>query len=145
MSDNKIVEYQIYNLAEQKDENDKVSTDRTVKSKSRQSFRLPAKDLSPPPVIAMIDGISYEVIDIGSKGLGLAVDNPGVFKVGEKHSVTLVLNDLEMSMQGQVMHVSRDISGNIICGFELGDMDKESEQKLHTYLLEQRGEIFSAK
>lgn len=110
----------------------------------RESFRTP-KDES-DKVTVQINDKDFEVVNIGSQGIGILIPQEDMFYVNEKlRSIKLTWQGNPFSLQGKVVHISPDDSGNYLCGIQLINLDKKSEKKLKKYLQGNRSALFGKK
>lgn len=103
----------------------------------RKSLRVPY--LGAEPASVQIDGKHYELFNIGSRGLGVVVDDADSFVVGENlPRIDLTVRELVFPLQGEVMHVTADGSGSFCCGIRLRDLTPEQERMIRRLLLAQQ-------
>ncbi len=68
------------------------------------------------PTQIKVEGIQYTLNDISEAGLGIIVDGPHTFSMGQRiDAITLELNDRTVLLKGAVAHVDKTAS-SYICG-----------------------------
>ncbi|MBI5558857.1 MAG: PilZ domain-containing protein [Deltaproteobacteria bacterium] len=115
-----------------------------AKSKiTRHVFRLPVDEED--NISVELNGSTYEVINIGTNGVGILVDEENSFAVEQNiGSIRLNLSTGLLHLQGRVVHVSpRDFQ--LICGIEFVQMDPETEEKILSFLRRHRETLFGGK
>lgn len=110
----------------------------------RESFRIPAGEHIDMEVV--VNGKIYKLVDIGTRGIGIALDNPDVLpNTDDLHDIQLRFEDEKLELKGMIVHISPDTLDTYLCGIELVEIDVASEKKLHKYLQKFRSGIFSDK
>jgi hypothetical protein len=109
----------------------------------RHVYRLPIEEED--KVAMEIDGTSYEVINLGTNGAGILVDEESSFTAGQQLAgIKLQLDTHHLQLQGRVVHVSpRDFQ--LICGIEFIKMGKENEGTMLNFLRRHRDNLFGGK
>lgn len=109
----------------------------------RHVYRLPIEEED--KVAIEIDGTSYEVINLGTNGVGILVDEENSFTAGQQLAgIKLQLDTRHLQLQGRVVHVSpRDFQ--LICGIEFIKMGKENEGTMLNFLRRHRDNLFGGK
>lgn len=109
----------------------------------RKSFRLSL--VGPDAIKAEIDGVLYDVVDIGGRGLGIRVPRSDTFSLGEKLSpIRITLERVPFSIEGVVVHISADSTDFFLCGILL-DLNPLAAKKFEEYVGRYRTKIFSNK
>ncbi len=109
--------------------------------KSRDSYRLPAQE--DDAIAVTVDGENHEMLDIGSRGLGIYLTRGDALKVDDSvHNIVLELNGEKLQLAGRVVHISGDGADKFLCGIELVDMDEKTEQTLLTFVQDRRKNAF---
>jgi hypothetical protein len=118
------------------------STDVDLKSIIRNSFREPI--LPEESIYAEIDSESYQVIDIGSQGIGLTVPSKNSLKTKTSYDLTLHIGENSLVFITKIAHISPcDDSGLCQCGVKIMDMTKDLELKLQQFLIEHHEKLFT--
>lgn len=108
----------------------------------RNSFREPI--LAEDPVSAEIDGQKFQVIDIGSFGIGISVPRQDSLAQGAGCNIILHIGDNTLNIQGEVCHTSAPEGATPChCGIKFTDMTQDNEQKLQQFLLDHHSRIFA--
>ena len=107
---------------------------------TRKSFRGEVSESDAAE--AQINGVGYQVVDIGSRGIGIALPHPESLSVDETYTVNLLLHGKSFSLEGKVKHISPSASDQYLCGIELLNVDDEVEQRLLTFLNRKRAQLF---
>lgn len=111
---------------------------------TRHSFRGPVSDAD--QITLEINGRHYQVVDIGSHGIGIALPDNTTLAKGERCAVNLLLQGQRLALQGAVKHISEDAEAGLFhCGIELLDLSREAEQQLQAFVLRQRHSLFARK
>lgn len=108
---------------------------------SRQCFREP---IGPEEnIVAQCNGQKFQVIDIGSRGIGLSLPAPACLTEGQIIDIEIVLYEELIRFQGKVVHISRKSSENCChCGIEFVDILKETEKQLREFIQKHHAELF---
>lgn len=107
----------------------------------RKNYREPILD--DDPVCAEVDGATYRVCDIGSRGLGLIVPALDSFPEGSTYSLTLHIDANAISLKGKISHISpSETSGECHCGIEFVALNPTDEQALQTFLTTHHARLF---
>lgn len=114
--------------------------DLKTKKISRKSFRGPVAESDAAEV--QINDQRFSVIDIGNRGVGIALPEPDSLSTGETYTITLILHGKSFTLEGRVKHISPSASGHYLAGIELLNLDEEAEQKLQTFLQRKRAQMF---
>lgn len=120
------------------DDNGKVSLAESFielgnSKKIRQTYRVQVAEDEHVKVI--INDIEHEVIDIGSKGVGLRITKLDKFTVGEIiKPIRIVLQNKTFRFAGKVVHVTSEGLDTSLCGVEFVEMSDESRKVLLDYL-----------
>ena len=118
-------------------------TDKKAQKTTRKSFRGPVARSDAAEV--QIGKKRYRLVDIGNKGIGIALQKPDALTVGETHTMKLLLQKQSLELQGIVKHISPSASDHYLCGIELLNLDKDAEQKLQSFLQHKRDQLFDFK
>ena len=118
------------------------AADLDLKNIIRNSFREPI--LPEDSIYAEIDGQSYQVVDIGSHGLGLTVPSKNSLKTETTYDLTLHIGENSLVFITKIAHISAcDDSGMCQCGIKIMDMTKDLELKLQQFLIEHHEKLFT--
>lgn len=106
----------------------------------RQVFRLPIDERD--NVSIKINSASYDIINIGTNGVGLLIDSDVPFSVDQPlPSIELHLDKDLLKLKGRVVHVSpREFQ--LICGIEFITPSKEDAEKIMQFLRRHRESLF---
>ncbi len=106
----------------------------------RDSFRMPLADEH--EVRAVVDGESFPLLDIGSRGIGIQLSDPDRFVRGEFLAhVVIIIGDDKLIMKGKVIHVTRE-KELTVCGIALKGLDDATEARLQSFLQQHRNIYF---
>lgn len=108
---------------------------------SRQCFREP---IGPEEnIVAEFNGQKFQIIDIGSRGIGLSLPAPVCLTEGQTVDIEIVLYEELIRFQGKVVHISQKSPENFChCGIEFVDIMKETEKKLREFIQKHHAELF---
>ncbi len=108
----------------------------------RRSFREPILD--DDGVTVEIKGKRYEVLDVGSRGIGINIPSKDVLSPGAAYEVTLIVGGKNLTLQGQVAHITPEAEGssNCHCGIELTNMSDDAEKTLQEFLIQHHTKLF---
>lgn len=110
----------------------------------RESFRAPSDEFG--TVSLQIGDQHFDVVNIGTHGIGILLSQGDAFSINEKlGSINLIWQGNAFPLQGKVVHISPDESGNYLCGIELTKLDEESDKKLREHLEQYRHTLFEKK
>lgn len=112
-----------------------------IKKISRHSFRCPVSGVD--AVEVQINDQKFDLIDIGSRGIGITLPEADTFAIDDTVAVKLLLQEKSFSLDGQIKHISSLGSGLHLCGIELINLDQDSEQQLQTFLQTKRVNLFA--
>lgn len=106
----------------------------------RHVFRLPIEEGD--KVSLAINDRTYEVINLGTKGIGILIDEDDAFAAGQSlDKVVLHLDAERLQLTGRVVHVSpREFQ--LICGIEFVQMTRDEENKMMNFLSRHRESLF---
>ena len=106
----------------------------------RKVFRLPIFD--DDDVSISIDGNSFEIINIGTGGIGILIDKEVTFSTDQQlDNIELNLEGRKLVLQGRVVHISpREFQ--LICGIEFVNMNEEHDEKIVTFLRKNKEHLF---
>lgn len=109
----------------------------------RHVFRLPIEEGD--NVSLEINDRTYEVINLGTNGIGILLDDEDSFAVGQPlENVMLHLDTEHLRLKGKVVHVSpREFQ--LICGIEFVQMTGDEENKMLNFLRGHRESLFGGK
>jgi len=106
----------------------------------RHSYRGPVDQEA--DVFLVVEEKRFKVLDIGSRGIGIALQEPEELTVGQKLSMTLHLEGRSFPLEGVVKHVSPDTDGETYqCGIELQRLDRKTEEALQAFVLSARSHL----
>ncbi len=109
---------------------------------TRDIFRVPV--LESHDVTACIGARTYQVVNLGSRGLGILLDEEDALpQASSHHAVGLRLLDQQFELQGRVVHISAHESGRYLCGIALVDMNEEIAQAIADYIGKYRANMFA--
>lgn len=116
------------------------NSDFAKRSIIRHVFRLPIDDQDNVSII--INGATFEVINIGANGVGLLVDSDVPLAEGQTLPVIeLRLENELLSLKGRVVHISpREFQ--MICGIEFVKTSKKNTDKILQFLRLHRETLF---
>ena len=121
-----------------------AANDFDLRSIIRNRFREPI--LPEDSIYAEIDGQNFQVIDIGSQGLGLTTSEPNSLKAETTYNITLHIGENSLVFMVKITHISPcDESGQCHCGLKITNMTKDLELKLQQFLVEQHAKLFTEK
>jgi hypothetical protein len=107
----------------------------------RKYFRIDVKDND--DISITINKVPYDVIDVGDRGIGIRLTPEDIFvKVEDELPIELKIKNVVHNLQGKVVHISPSGPEEFLCGIEFVNIDKESKNKLMTYLQTLREKIF---
>jgi hypothetical protein len=107
----------------------------------RQIYRIPITKAD--NVAVKIDGHDYEVVNLGSHGIGIRMPPPGVFQVNnEEHLVTLLLDGEVLHLRGKIIHLTKH-GIDFLCGVKFTDLDEETQKKLLACVYRIRARLFT--
>ncbi len=112
-----------------------------LKKVMRHSYRGPVSEADTAEV--EIDQQVFQLIDIGSRGIGIRLPRADFFAVGSTHTLLLRLGTESLTLKGKVTHISLDDANRAHCGIGLTDLSPEDEQKLQQFLLQKRASLFA--
>ncbi len=118
-------------------------TDKKARETTRKSYRGPVSRSDATEV--QIGKKRYRLVDIGSKGIGIALPKPDSLSVGETYTIKLLLQKQSLELKGRVKHLSPSASEHYLCGVELLNLDKDTERKLQSFLQQKREQLFDFK
>jgi hypothetical protein len=109
----------------------------------RHVFRLPIEEGD--NVSLEINDRTYEVINLGTNGIGILLDDEDSFAAGQPlENVMLHLDTEHLRLKGKVVHVSpREFQ--LICGIEFVQMTGDEENKMLNFLRGHRESLFGGK
>lgn len=108
----------------------------------RQHFRIAVR--SSEKLTARIFDKKYELVDVGSRGVGIRLGSEDLFLTLENElDIELDLHGRLLKLKGKIVHISPDDSEQSPCGIEFLDLDRESEETLLNFLKSGRTEMFS--
>jgi len=109
----------------------------------RHVFRLPIEEGD--NVSLEINDRTYEVINLGTNGIGILLDDEDSFAAGQPlENVMLHLDTDHLRLKGKVVHVSpREFQ--LICGIEFVQMTGDEENKMLNFLRGHRESLFGGK
>jgi len=126
----------------------KLAADPALQVKAREavirhSYRMPCEENT---VVISIDGKEYDVINIGSRGLGIQVESEDVFDYGQcLKKMALHIEAETFSLDGKIVHVTMEEPGVWLVGISLHHPDTEVEKMLREIIQQQRGQFFGAR
>lgn len=107
----------------------------------RKYFRISVKGND--EVAIKINNVSYEVIDVGDRGIGIRLTPEDIFiAVEDELPIELKIKDNSYTMQGKVVHISPAEPEEYLCGIEFMNVDKKTRTKLLEHLQSFREKIF---
>jgi c-di-GMP-binding flagellar brake protein YcgR len=108
----------------------------------RQIYRVPVKKSD--RVNITVDGSEYEIVNLGSHGIGIRLPNPAPFKVSDHvHKIGLKIEGDYIRLSGKIVHVTPYETDHCLCGIQLIDMDEKSQQRLLDYVYRIRANLFT--
>ncbi|HIJ79239.1 MAG: PilZ domain-containing protein [Desulfobulbaceae bacterium] len=123
---------------------DSVADDSNLKSIIRHSFREPI--LPEDSIFAEIAGQRYQVVDIGSQGLGITTPDKSRLQTETSYEFKLYIGENSLVFMAKIAHISPcDESGQYHCGVKIIDMSRDIELKLQQFLLEHHAKLFTEK
>ncbi|MDA8165391.1 MAG: PilZ domain-containing protein [Desulfobacteraceae bacterium] len=107
----------------------------------RQIYRVPVE--KEDKVTVAIDGNNYDVVNLGSHGIGIRLPNPPSFSVDARnHEIRLGIGGKILLLTGKIVHVTPYGADSHLCGIKLVDMGKETEQLLLDCVYRLRAKLF---
>lgn len=107
----------------------------------RDSFRMPVGESD--DIAVVIDGQSFDVINISNTGIGIRVEDPGNFSVSD------VLDGSEIHIQGktinpklEICHISPQVQGGYICGIRFINLKNEGYNLISDFIQRKGKELF---
>jgi hypothetical protein len=108
----------------------------------RKNYREPITDGD--AVCAKIDGLTYQVSDLGRSGLSLIVPTPEGFLAGSSRNIALHLGTEIIALRGRITHLSpRETSDEFHCGIEFIDLNPKDKQTLQNFLTAHHAKLFA--
>jgi len=108
----------------------------------RKSFRFPMSGRH--EVRAVVDGEPFPLLDLGSHGIAIQLDDADRFVRGETIAhVVLIIGDDKIETKGKVVHITRT-GETIACGIVLKGMNPDAEFRLQAFLQGHREDFFSS-
>ncbi|MDH4319996.1 MAG: PilZ domain-containing protein [Desulfobulbaceae bacterium] len=109
---------------------------------TRDIFRIPVHESH--DVSALIENQSFPVINLGSKGIGILLNEEDAFPVSDQiFTITLHLGGKQFELKGKIVHVSPHDSGNYLCGVELVGLTHQCEKTIADYIKKHRSSMFT--
>lgn len=109
----------------------------------RNYFRITVRESDRIKIMA--DGQQYPIVDVGDKGVGIRLTEEDIFlSVEDPLNLELNLQDKILHLQGRIVHISPDGSGNYLCGIEFKDIDAKHRKKIMKYLQQIKKTMFPA-
>jgi len=111
--------------------------------RKRSSFRMPfAEDHE---IRAVVDGETFPILDMGSRGIGILLADRDRFVRGESLShLVIIIGTEKLAMKGRVVHVTCE-DDLVVCGIALKGMDEGVESCLQAFLLQHRNVYFAGR
>ena len=82
-------------------------------TEKRNAQRIVSKPL--PGVRLTVQGVARELLDISDNGLGILIDAPLAFHLGQRiDDIHLTMAGTTCRLQGAVAHITRTISGHVL-------------------------------
>lgn len=107
----------------------------------RKYFRINVKGND--AISIKINNISYDVIDVGDRGIGIRLTPEDIFvAVDDELPVELKIKNLVHNLQGKVVHISPSGPEEFLCGIEFTNIDEKTKAELMNYLQSCRENIF---
>ncbi|MEW6426882.1 MAG: PilZ domain-containing protein [Thermodesulfobacteriota bacterium] len=103
----------------------------------RRSYRVP---LAGSEARVDIGGALFEVVNIGSRGIGIAVPREDSFAGGQQLELTLELEGKRLVLRGRVVHLTRETEDCFLCGIRL-DLSREEEKELRQIVQQGRSAL----
>ena len=104
-----------------------------IKEIIRNYFRIAPREADKIAVKA--DGQEYPVIDVGDRGVGIRLSDEDILlKVNDTLAIELELQGRRLDLQGKIVHISPDVSGQYLCGIEFQKITRQDQQMLLEYL-----------
>lgn len=90
-----------------------------------------------------INSISYDIIDIGDRGIGIRFTSEDIFiSVGDELPLELKVENQVFKLQGKVVHISPSEPEELLCGIQFMAVDKKTQAKLMKQLQSLHEKIF---
>jgi c-di-GMP-binding flagellar brake protein YcgR len=107
----------------------------------RQIYRIPIK--KEDGIAVTINGDDYEVVNLGSHGIGIRLSPPGHFEVSNQdHDVRLLLDGELLRLKGKIVHVTRH-GADYLCGIKFSGLDELTQNKLLGCVYRIRARLFT--
>jgi hypothetical protein len=108
----------------------------------RQIYRVPVE--KGDNVAVTVDGGKYEVVNMGSHGIGIHLPDPPPFTVDSRlHEISLRIEGEVLRLSGKIVHVTRYGADSNLCGIKLVDMNEESQRRLVGCVYRLRANLFT--
>ena len=105
---------------------------RLFKHQTRRSTRLNVETLD--PVSAAIGNKIFQLINISLGGVGVVIDEPDLFQIGQELPVKLFSENRVFEAIGCVRHVAPLSTGGFICGLSLTFYSNKSLQHIKKFI-----------
>lgn len=112
-----------------------------INSIMRTSYREPVEGDEPT---VSVNETSYDLMDIGSRGIGISLEKADELTPGETYPVTVQFHGKTLQFLGRVVHVSPE-PAKYICGIELTNLGPDEEKSLQEFLQNIHAMIFAGK
>jgi c-di-GMP-binding flagellar brake protein YcgR len=107
----------------------------------RQIYRIPIK--KEDKIAVTINGAEYEVVNLGSHGIGIRLPPPGHFEVNNQdHDIKLLLDGELLKLKGKIVHITKH-EIDYLCGIKFADLDEATQNKLLATVFRIRARLFT--
>lgn len=110
----------------------------------RHSFRVTCEKEDAASVT--IAGKTYQVVNIGNRGLGIRMPDASTFYRGEElPEIVFSFREQKMVLKGCAVHISMEDEKAYLCGITFTEMSEEQQKMLLELVQQQRLAIFGRK
>jgi len=121
-----------------------ATNEHAMMSDIRHGFRIPAKAIG--KVVIDIYGTNFDVVDVGSNGLGILINYEGLFYSSEKlGGINITINSKRFSLKGEVVHITPTGVNKYHCGISLSSLYRDEKPEFEKAVHELREKVFPAK
>jgi c-di-GMP-binding flagellar brake protein YcgR len=107
----------------------------------RQIYRIPIQ--KEDGIAVTINGDDYEVVNLGSHGIGIRLLLPQHFEVNSQdHDIKLLLDGELLQLKGKIVHVTKH-GPDYLCGIKFSGLDEATQNKLLACVYRIRARLFT--
>lgn len=108
---------------------------------TRDSFRRPVAD--PEKAEIQIFGQAVTATNLSCNGIGILVSEENTFSLGDNlNEISIHCGGNQISLQGQVVHVTSSESGGYLCGIQFSFAAKKDVDRLRRFIEENHSDLF---